>query len=218
MVLEAWDKAKELWYPVVWEEVKEPSNVIGYGLNAEITKDTSAIDNANNQTTTGMANTIPWVNAPKLLSSTSITWDGEWGGWGGWWWGWWTLIWDTEISLALSEQAQWATHTAFNENTITSWWAEWSLDWYHIYPCPWAYTIAWMADTHNTNRTFTQIDIQVRRSWTSIKIWDEWNGKNVSYWSSSFIFEEWDDIRVYFTFSWTATDRISWWIRFIRFK
>jgi hypothetical protein len=32
----------------------------------------SAEINANNQTTTGMATVIPWVNAPKLIESTSI--------------------------------------------------------------------------------------------------------------------------------------------------
>jgi hypothetical protein len=36
--------------------------------------------NANNQTTTGMATVIPWINAPKLIADTSIVWlpEEEW--------------------------------------------------------------------------------------------------------------------------------------------
>jgi hypothetical protein len=71
-VLEARKDAEKVWYPVVWEEIKDASNVIDYDIREEQTKDISAEINANNQTTTGMANVIPWVNAPKLLESTSI--------------------------------------------------------------------------------------------------------------------------------------------------
>ena len=80
MVLEARYKAEKIWYPVVWEKTKDASNVIDYNINGEITKDISSVINANNETTTGMANVIPWVNAPKLIASTSIIWDI-------WWWG-----------------------------------------------------------------------------------------------------------------------------------
>jgi hypothetical protein len=72
MVLEARENAEKVWYPVVWEEVKDADNVIDYDIRDEETKDTAAMINANNQTTTGMATVIPWVNAPKLLESTSI--------------------------------------------------------------------------------------------------------------------------------------------------
>ena len=71
-VLEARKDAEKVWFPVVWEENKDASNVIDYDIRGEETKDTSAMINANNQTTTGMANVIPWVNAPKLIESTSI--------------------------------------------------------------------------------------------------------------------------------------------------
>ena len=71
-VLEARYKAEKVWFPVVWEEKKDASNVIDYDIRDEITKDTSAEINSNNQTTTGMATVIPWVNAPKLLENTSI--------------------------------------------------------------------------------------------------------------------------------------------------
>ena len=79
-VLEARKDAEKVWYPIIWEERKEPSNVVDYDIHDEITKDTSSVINANNDTTTGMANVIPWINAPKLIASTSII------GWE-WWWG-----------------------------------------------------------------------------------------------------------------------------------
>lgn len=71
-VLEARKDAEKVWYPVVWEEIKDADNVIDYDIREEETKDTAAVINANNQTTTGMANIIPWINAPKLIESTSI--------------------------------------------------------------------------------------------------------------------------------------------------
>lgn len=71
-VLDARIGAEKVWYPVVWEVAKDVSNVIDYNINEEITTDTSAVFNANNDTTTGMATVIPWVNAPRLLSFTSI--------------------------------------------------------------------------------------------------------------------------------------------------
>lgn len=71
-VLSARENAEKVWYAIIWEETKEASNVIDYNINEEITKDTSAVFNANNDTTTGMATVIPWVNAPKLIATTSI--------------------------------------------------------------------------------------------------------------------------------------------------
>ena len=71
-VLEARKDAEKVWYPIVWEENKDASNVIDYDIRPEQTKDTSAEINANNQTTTGMATVIPWINAPKLIEKTSI--------------------------------------------------------------------------------------------------------------------------------------------------
>ena len=72
MVLEAWEKAEKIWYQYIGQEVKEPSNVIDYNINKEITKDASNVINANNDTTTWMATLIYWVNAPKLLEKTSV--------------------------------------------------------------------------------------------------------------------------------------------------
>lgn len=74
-VLEAWKDAEKVWFPVVWETEKDASNVVDYNIHEEITKDASSVINANNDTTTGMATVIPWINAPKLIASTSIIWE-----------------------------------------------------------------------------------------------------------------------------------------------
>lgn len=78
MVLEAWQDAEKVWFPVVWEEKKDASNIIDYDIHDEVTTDASSVFNANNDTTTGMATVIPWVNAPKLLEWTSIYQNSEW--------------------------------------------------------------------------------------------------------------------------------------------
>ena len=71
-VLDARKDAEKVWFPIVWEAEKDQSNVVDYDIHWEITIDTSSVFNANNDTTTGMATVIPWVNAPRLLESTSI--------------------------------------------------------------------------------------------------------------------------------------------------
>ena len=76
-VLDARKDAEKVWFPVVWEEKKDASNIIDYDIHEEITIDTSSVFNANNDTTTGMATVIPWVNSPKLKMSTSIYMDKE---------------------------------------------------------------------------------------------------------------------------------------------
>lgn len=71
-VLDAWYKAEKVWYPVVWEKIKDADNVVDYDIREEITVETSSVSNANNDTTTGMATVIPWINAPKIVAETSI--------------------------------------------------------------------------------------------------------------------------------------------------
>ena len=66
--------AEEIWYNIIWETRKDTRDVIDYNIREEQTKDTFAEKNANNQTTTGMANVIPWINSPKLLADTSVIW------------------------------------------------------------------------------------------------------------------------------------------------
>lgn len=92
-VLEARKDAEKVWFPVVWEEEKDASNVIDYDIHEEITIDTSSVFNANNDTTTGMATVIPWVNAPKLKMSTSIYKDVDEPVW------WATMNWSTAESM-----------------------------------------------------------------------------------------------------------------------
>lgn len=102
-VLEARKDAETVWYPVVWETKKDASNVIDYNIHDEITKDTSSVINANNDTTTGMATVIPWINAPKLIANTSIYWA--------WWW-------DTGSAWATLTSSSISIHTEGAE-TIT---------------------------------------------------------------------------------------------------
>ena len=78
--MKEFENAEKVGYPVVWEDIKEADNVIDYNIREEITIDASSVLNWNNNTTTWMATVIPWVNAPKLIASTSIYWD---------LWGWW---------------------------------------------------------------------------------------------------------------------------------
>ena len=47
-VLEPRENAEKVGYPIVWEEIKEASNVIDYQINEEITKDASWVINTNN--------------------------------------------------------------------------------------------------------------------------------------------------------------------------
>ena len=77
MVLEARANADVVWYSIIWENTKDASNVIDYDIHDEITVNTSWVINANNDTTTGIATVIPWVNAPKLRMWTSIYIDWE---------------------------------------------------------------------------------------------------------------------------------------------
>lgn len=72
MVLEAREGSESIWFPVVWEDIKDASNVIDYNINKEITVNTTALWTANNDTTTWMATMIPWVNEHKLFEKTSI--------------------------------------------------------------------------------------------------------------------------------------------------
>ena len=106
-VLEAWQDAEKVWYPVVWEEKKDASNIIDYDIHEEITKDASNAINANNDTTTGMANVIPWINAPKLIASTSIL--------GLEWWG---AAW-ANLSASISIHTDYAETIYLDSKTFT---------------------------------------------------------------------------------------------------
>ena len=138
-VLDARFKAEKVWYPVVWEKAKDAENVIDYNIHEEITIDNSSVFNANNDTTTGMANVIPWVNAPKLIASTSIYWADA--GSYSWW------IWaEFEPESAMAIAAWWYEELEVTRITSTRnerWnfkfkYVEWR---WLIIPINWAYTL-----------------------------------------------------------------------------
>lgn len=71
-LLDARIDAEKIDYQAIGEKTNDASNVVDYDIKEEQTIEQSSVFNANNDTTTGMANVIPWVNAPKLKLSTSI--------------------------------------------------------------------------------------------------------------------------------------------------
>lgn len=153
MILDDWENAKTVWYFEVWQEPKEEANVIDYNINWEQTKDEFAKLNANNQTTTGMANTIPWVNAPKLLADTSIIW-GEWGGW--WWGGWWSTASYSQLTIA-STAALPASDVSYFDNLsvdITSPDVTLNDNKTYINLAEWIYIIYIMLNIHKSWTTF----------------------------------------------------------------
>ena len=138
-VLEAWKDAEKVWYPVVWEEVKDASNVIDYNIRPEQTKDMSAEINANNQTTTGMATVIPWVNAPKLIAKTSIVWipeqEGSFYG---------TAEWRITISWIYASPSSYSDYYVSDSAAILSqdWAYKFTTDWkWIVFPLSWWYQI-----------------------------------------------------------------------------
>ena len=108
-VLAERENAEEVGYPVVWEEIKPAENEVPYNIREEQTIDKSSVFTANNDTTTWMANVIPWVNAPKLIASTSIYWD---------LWGWWEEV---KFWAKLSATINMANYWGNNDKTFKTW-------------------------------------------------------------------------------------------------
>lgn len=203
--------AEEVGYSVVWEVERDKSNVIDYNIRKEQTKDNFAIENANNQTTTGMATQIPWINEPKLIAKTSIIWDL-------WWWGG-SIIWDAEIALATNTNTPPDTKWRFNILTITSWWEWWTIDWYLMYPVPWTYVITRVVQTNNTYRYITNLNIYILRWWTPIDVWNAWNNEDIYYWTTWFTLIENDIMVIEYRYTWwSANHDTNWTMRFIRIR
>ena len=121
-LLDARKNAEKITYPVVWEEEKNASNIIDYDIRDELTIEWSSVFNANNQTTTGMATVIPWINAPKLIANTSIYWDF---GYEVWW-----------VNISWS---RWLNHPYDPSWTIRNWtlsWERWDL-WFSVIQDSW---------------------------------------------------------------------------------
>ena len=159
-------KSNVVGFPVVWETVKEPENVVNYNIRDEQTIDANSVITANNQTTTGMATQIPWINCPKLIASTSIIWDLWWGG--------------AVVSSASADKSMtWGSNTAVNWYTITS--DSWDIyldDDYpaRIYSKWWTYLIAIHSRTTNSNATI---------AWTLYKYTSWWTQSIVLQFSQS---------------------------------
>lgn len=185
----------EVWFPVVWESIKQTDNVIDYNIREEQTIDTSAVFNANNQTTTGMANVIPWINAPKLILTTSIYWS--------------FTVWSLQAtaSSTLTHSFDWyETYTQETKTfTITdeSWteklkqtaqWLEIPSDWTYMLNMEY-WWIAWSMDCDdeilvnwNSVHTFT---------WSWSIYWPH-NPKEIVF----LTFSKWDIISMYTTATW----------------
>lgn len=140
-------KIEEIWYWIIGAEEKLPDNVIGYNINEEITKDASNVINANNQTTTGMAWLIYWVNAPKLLAKTSVI-------WADWWWGWWgggstsTSIINMYTSQSVASGGRGIFDTMRNTSSLAP---EISVSDWQIYTSTWwTYIISYYINTRNS--------------------------------------------------------------------
>lgn len=204
-MLEAWENAETVWYPFVWEETKDASNVIDYNIREEQTIDTSAVINGNNDTTTGIATVIPWVNAPKLIASTSIIWD----------------LWGSspkaiaDISI-WTQTYPWDTFQLTSITLTNEWWA-WFTEssWAITVGKAWIYMInleVWVLHTSSSTKTIT-----VKKNWSDIiSLTSPLNG---SWWIDKVVsLSQWDVITLYCTvntswaayLSWTASISFIW--------
>ena len=204
MVLQARYKAEEVWYAVVGEKEKELPNVIDYNIKPEITKDTSAVENANNDTTTGMADVIPWINAPKLIADTSII-------------GWWLSV--TNITAT---QNIWQSQTAVNTYVIESWNWDIYLDANapsQIYTNWWTYLICVSIYTTNSNASVTwyltenrpwmlgNYILQISQSW--------WSSKSNSYTTVSTV-PAWTYYKIWVTLWWSQNYSTKFVVTFVK--
>lgn len=71
-MLEQRKDADVVGYNVVWEEIPEQQNVINYNIRKELTFEESSVLSVNNNTTTGKANIIPWINTLRMIWKTSV--------------------------------------------------------------------------------------------------------------------------------------------------
>jgi hypothetical protein len=207
-VLEARKDAEKIWFPIVWETEKDASNVIDYNINEETTIDNTSVTNANNQTTTGMATLIYWVNAPKILEKTSVYQNTE----SLYWWV--TATWTTRVTVV----------DAQIENTIRNWTLSnqigniefkvqndyWTLlTWLRI-PKSWYYEIDihWF---HGSSTFSLDYELNIAKWWFGNDIniytiiWEQ--NSNWNDWSLTYHFIEWDTIYMYITlhYVWTST-------------
>lgn len=154
MVLEEREGAEVVNYPVIWEEVEDPSNVIDYNIREEQTIDTNSVINANNQTTTGMATVIPWVNAPKLIANTSIYW----------------IKWADPSTVII--EAVSSSHPIWSFTYVSTVWNYWSESNKLIIPEKWTYSIVaamWDSQLWYQPNTEHYDDYQILVNWTVVE-------------------------------------------------
>ena len=152
-VLEPRENAEKVNYPVVWEDIKEADNVIDYNIREEITKDDTAKINANNQTTTGMAQVIPWVNAPKLIATTSIYGD----------------LWGDPSTVVINGTS--SAHPLWSFTYVSTVGNYWSASNKLVAPEKWAYSIeftCWDNQIWYTPDTWHYDDYQILVNWTVV--------------------------------------------------
>ena len=204
MALEARENAETVWYSLIWEETKEASNVVDYNINEEITKDNTAVENANNQTTTGMANVIPWVNAPKLIADTSII------------WGWLSV---TKLSAS---QSMWQSSTAINTYVIDSWSWDVYLDVDYparMYTSGWTYLIGVYIKTHNANASVTWYMVENKPSEIGnyfMHISQGGGSTNNNTYTAIVNPTDWTYYRIYLTIWWSTNYTINTYVTFVK--
>ena len=166
-LLDARIDAEKIDYQAVGEKTKEASNVIDYDIKEEQTIEQSSVFNANNDTTTGMANVIPWVNAPKLKFSTSIYMDTE-------------IVVDT-VWQELKAQwntinRPWETSTYIRAMTnLSNWWTQS----FKYYSSPQWTLWSWMQAPVEWNYQF-----EVTYPWTSTSYWWTFEWRTPKWWWS----------------------------------
>ena len=187
--------AEEIWYSIVWEKQKQQSNVVDYNIREEQTKDTFNVDNANNQTTTGMANVIPWINAPKLIASTSII-----GGAGGWW----SLL--ASTAEYWISTPPWTSITKYDlENLSSPWWDLTEESW-DVYVSAWTYLIIGNAHVSNSNVTSTLLDLRLYNSGGYVgHIW-RWYWAEYTNGCVVRTFNAWEYVRLYVQLNYSTSN------------
>lgn len=189
-VLDARYNAEKVWYPVIWEKTKEASDVIDYNINEEITVNTTAVFNANNDTTTGMAKNIPWVNDYRLINNTSIYQPKDWANW-------WT---DWTISSELTRPDD-NTQNLRNFTLSDSFWTlkysvktDPTLRWWVVIPRAWWYEIS-VTRPHWWSTYRINWEIRIARWW---------------YWNDEVIFTHtWQNNTTVYTE--TTQHQFLWW-------
>ena len=188
--------AEEIWYSIVWEKEKTTDNVIDYNIREEITKDTSAIENANNQTTTWMATQIPWVNEPKLIAKTSIIGGAAW--WGG------SMLISTASYKRTSDP--WTSYEEYDLQSLSSPWWDLYVENNRIHWDSWTYLIIFNSYVSNVNVTSTEFDLRYYNDGWLIRYVERWIWWKAISGATVFTFEPWYFLRLFWQLNYGTTN------------